>query len=114
MQKLVAPIAAQDAYESRRLWHAVHEALINKDFDTAAIEKAKIEDSQRVLYKLRAEENIEWRPKFFRRSSSDELWTFVDRDVLKESPSTLHDHLKIFFERHYGVIPRRYSKIINT
>jgi hypothetical protein len=45
----------------------VTQALINKDHNTATIEKSKIEDEQRLDASKRADEGIDWRPRLFRR-----------------------------------------------
>jgi hypothetical protein len=100
--KIVAPIAEQDAYESRNLWQKVTEALLSQDYDKASIEKTTIEDNQRAMTKLREQDNVEWRPKFFRRSR-DGFWHFVDRNALLQSPAELYDELHEFFIRHYGL-----------
>lgn len=100
--KLVAPLAKQDPQESRRLWHGVSQALLLQDYGKASTEKAIIEDQQRALTKLREEDNIEWRSKFFSRAS-DGFWHLVDRHVLRHTPSELYGHLHDFFLRHYGL-----------
>lgn len=99
-RKLVAPCSRQDPYESRRLWSHVTEALLKTDFDKASEEKNKIEEAQRTLTKLREDENIDWRPKFFRRGQ-DDFWYFVDRAILKESPADAIRHLGELFAKHF-------------
>lgn len=106
--KLVAPLCKQDTHESRRLWQHVTEALLSQDYEKASVEKAKIEDEQRALTKLREDENIEWRPKFFRRGK-DGVWYFVDRDALMQTPSELYEQLNDFFARHYGLVGARFG-----
>lgn len=93
----------QDSFESRRLWSRLSDALNVKDYDRAAVEKDKVEEHQRAMTKLREEENIEWRPKFFRRDAGGDFWHFVDRKALKESPEDLFTHLENFFAMHYGM-----------
>lgn len=48
----VRPITEQDPHESRRLWALVQHALRNEDFDTATVEKTKIEKEQRQKRKV--------------------------------------------------------------
>ena len=41
--------------------------MIRKDHEVATDEKTKVEDRQRVEAAKRADEGIEWRPRYFRR-----------------------------------------------
>ncbi len=61
-----------------------------------------MEDTQRSICKLRGEDNIQWRPKFFRRDS-DDFWYFVDRKAVVEAPEALQGHLQKFLFQHYGL-----------
>lgn len=92
----------QDPFESRRLWRPVTEALKIQDFDKASVAKTRIEDDQRALNKLREDDDIQWRPKFFRRGR-DDFWHFVDRDALCQTPAELYQDLQDAFLKHFGL-----------
>ncbi|KAI8990350.1 hypothetical protein BDB01DRAFT_848422 [Pilobolus umbonatus] len=55
----------QEEKESRRLWSKVTERMKANKLDEAAVEKTKLEDSERELRKEREINNIEWHPRFF-------------------------------------------------
>ncbi|KAI8339116.1 hypothetical protein BC941DRAFT_394549 [Chlamydoabsidia padenii] len=64
-KRVTPPEEQQQDIESHRLWGKVTAALAVKDFTTANVEKAKIEDWQRAVRKERAEKNITWTPDLF-------------------------------------------------
>ena len=76
--KIVPPIEIQDEMESQRLWSQVTAALKRRDYDSASIEKAKIENDMRQLAILRDTEDLEWQPKYFRHTHDDE-WHFLGK-----------------------------------
>jgi hypothetical protein len=53
--------------ESTKLWSNVVAALIQRNHEVATDEKTKIEDMQREEASKRAEDGVDWRPRFFRR-----------------------------------------------
>ncbi|KAI8068201.1 hypothetical protein BC940DRAFT_353524 [Gongronella butleri] len=65
--KLVQPVSLQEPTESRKLWHAVTQAMCKNDMDTATDEKTAIEDAQRKYAKERQEQGVEWVPRYFDR-----------------------------------------------
>lgn len=70
------PIDKQDAWESRRAWGSVIEALHRGDFRETVAEKSKLEQAQR---RLRAEEKKEgktWTPLFFTSKEGDQHEVF--------------------------------------
>lgn len=101
--KLVNPLENQDRQESRKLWSSLAKCIKEKDFSQAQVEKSKVEGEQRHLDKLRVEEGVEWRAKFFYRCEIDNEWHFVDRKVLRESPHELFDHINDFMRKHYQI-----------
>lgn len=101
--KLVNPLENQDRQESRKLWNSLAKCIKEKDFSQAQIEKSKVEGEQRHLDKLRAEEGVEWRAKFFYRCDIDNDWHFVDRKVLRESPHELFNHINDFMRKQYQI-----------
>lgn len=97
--KIVANEVDQDDFESRKLWSKVTKAILSRNLDLATEEKTKIEDDQRSLCKLRAEDGVDWHPRFF-VSSDEENWHFVDRHILEESPEKGVEHLREIYNRH--------------
>lgn len=69
----VRPLDEQWQYESRKLWKPTIDALSERDHNTATEEKFKVEDEQRQAAKRRAEEGVEWYPKYFRPVHNDEV-----------------------------------------
>jgi oxysterol-binding protein-related protein 8 len=61
------PLEEQDERESRKLWYKTALAVKDKNHELATEEKTKIEDMQRQEATKRADENIEWHPRLFRR-----------------------------------------------
>ena len=64
---LTRPMEEQGDRESQRLWYTTAQAVIKKNHEVATDEKAKIEDRQRIEAAKRADEGLDWRPKYFRR-----------------------------------------------
>lgn len=56
-------------------------AILARDFDRAADAKAKVEEAQRGMARLRDDDGIEWHPKFFRQLRLEDRWVFVDKDM---------------------------------
>lgn len=70
----VRPLAAQGAFELRKLWHPTVEALHRRDHEEATAEKFKVEDQQRSDTKSRAESGVSWVPRLFKPAPpGDEL-----------------------------------------
>ncbi|PAA85385.1 hypothetical protein BOX15_Mlig007113g2 [Macrostomum lignano] len=74
-KKRVRPLSQQRAYESRRLWAAVTEALRANDIQRATEEKRKLEERQRHCERLRRERGIQFPVKYFVKDDEDN-WTF--------------------------------------
>jgi oxysterol-binding protein-related protein 9/10/11 len=68
-QKTCPPPEAMLPNESRKMWESVTEAIHAKDFTRATQLKYEIEERQREKAAKRAEENIEWKPRFFEVSA---------------------------------------------
>lgn len=64
----VRPIEEQEERESQRLWEKTARAVKERNHELATDEKTKIEDRQREEAAQRAQENIEWHPRLFRRA----------------------------------------------
>jgi hypothetical protein len=79
----VRPLEEQGEFESRKLWKHVTDALGKRNHEIATDEKFKIEDSQRVAAKKRAEENVEFHPKLFRSRDhpDDELEWYLYKHI---------------------------------
>ncbi|PNY23951.1 Oxysterol-binding protein-like protein OBPa [Tolypocladium capitatum] len=63
----VRPINEQDERESQRLWENTAKAVKERNHEVATDEKTKIEDRQREEAASRAQEDVEWHPRLFRR-----------------------------------------------
>jgi len=68
----VRELDEQGAYESRRLWKKVTDALGKRDHKVATDEKFKIEEEQRTEATKREEDGVEFHPKLFRPLSIEE------------------------------------------
>lgn len=64
----VRPVEDQDERESVRLWQKTAKAVKERNHEVATDEKTKIEDRQREEAASRAQDNIEWHPRLFRRT----------------------------------------------
>lgn len=64
---IVAPLKAQDPFESRRAWSQVAKNIDKGDMDSVSHYKSRIENAQRELRKKEREEKREWSRRFFRR-----------------------------------------------
>ncbi|OUM65507.1 hypothetical protein PIROE2DRAFT_41588 [Piromyces sp. E2] len=73
---IVEPNNKQEEFEARRLWEEVTAGLTKKGLDYATEKKTAIEDNQRLLVKKRADEGIEWKPRFF-VPSDDGIHTYI-------------------------------------
>ena len=63
----VRPTAEQDERESQRLWEKTARAVRERNHEVATDEKTKIEDRQREEAARRAQDDVEWHPRLFRR-----------------------------------------------
>lgn len=63
--KIVPPETEQLPNESRRFWHGVTEAILDKRFGQATKLKQEIEERQREIAASRKAQNEEYRPRFF-------------------------------------------------
>ncbi|KAM5479192.1 Oxysterol-binding protein 4 [Microsporum canis] len=94
----------EDIYESRRAWKDVAAAVEKGDMDALSMAKSKIENAQRELRKIEAEEKREWDRRFFKRidldgSDDEESNTFkkllkmagLGADSSSSSPSSFID-----------------------
>ncbi|KAI8877987.1 Oxysterol-binding protein, partial [Backusella circina FSU 941] len=70
--KKVEPLKNQEHNESRRLWSKVTAGLVSNDMDKATDEKTAIENKQREDRAHREKEGIEWYPRFFEQTKTDD------------------------------------------
>lgn len=84
----VRELSEQGEFESRRLWHLVTEALGERNHEMATEEKFKVEDSQRLATKKRAEEGVDLHPKLFRprENPDDELEWYLYKHIPDDLP----------------------------
>lgn len=64
---VIPPLEYQDRFESRRAWRHVASALTNGDMGATSRAKSRIENAQRQLRRLEAENGETWHRRFFRR-----------------------------------------------
>jgi oxysterol-binding protein-related protein 9/10/11 len=62
----VAPLEAQDDYESRKVWHLVASNIRTGHFTNANKEKMKIEEEQRSMRAKEQAAGMDWQPKYFK------------------------------------------------
>ncbi|MCJ1366936.1 hypothetical protein MMC16_006067 [Acarospora aff. strigata] len=63
--KIVPPESEQLSNESRRFWHGVTEAILEKRFAEATKLKQELEERQRERAAGRKTQNEDWKPRFF-------------------------------------------------
>ena len=103
--KIVPDESDQDNLESRKLWTNLTKFLKLRDYNAASLAKAKVEETQRQLAKLRIESGISWHPKFF-KYHSDGFWHFIDHKFVTESKEVLTDHLlEVMLRRDFNFKP---------
>ena len=68
---IVPPIEQQDAWESRRAWAGVINALSHGDMQATSDEKSKVEQAQRNMRKQEEASRALWQPTFFVKTSED-------------------------------------------
>ncbi|XP_078454029.1 oxysterol-binding protein-related protein 11 isoform X1 [Lampetra planeri] len=73
-RKRVRPVSKQWAFESRRLWQCVTEALRAGDLELATQHKHELEERQRQEERRRAESGTPWNTQYF--SKEGEGWVF--------------------------------------
>ncbi|KAI8923433.1 hypothetical protein BC831DRAFT_471286 [Entophlyctis helioformis] len=91
-QMLVEETAAQEEFESRRLWQNVANAVVSRDMNAATDEKSKIEDNQRVIVKAREESNQPWESRFF--VPEGEGWAFKFLQDIPKEPTEARNWLR--------------------
>jgi hypothetical protein len=77
--KTVAPESEQEPNESQRQWADLTEAIRKHDMDGATDAKSAVEDKQRHDAKIREDEGVEWRPRFFDAKNDDFILVGADR-----------------------------------
>jgi hypothetical protein len=96
--KIVTKEQDQDNLESRKLWVDLTKSLKCRDYNSASEAKAKVENAQRQLARLRTESGISWHPKFF-SYHSDGFWHFVDQNFINETTEKLTNFLNDVMSR---------------
>lgn len=72
--KTVAPLEAQDALETRKVWDSVSQALLAKDYTTASKNKQSLEQDQRDLADARKKAGEVYTPAFFEPEAEGDKW----------------------------------------
>ncbi|XP_069588680.1 oxysterol-binding protein-related protein 11 [Ranitomeya imitator] len=85
-RKRVRPVEKQGAFESRKLWCHVTEALTAKDIDKATEHKRALEERQRAEERHRADTETPWKTKYF--SKEGDGWIY-NRPLWKSGSSGL-------------------------
>ncbi|KAE9380763.1 Oxysterol-binding protein [Stipitochalara longipes BDJ] len=70
----VAPLEAQDAWETRKAWQHVLAALRENDMQGIVNEKTRVEEAQRAMRREEAAAGKVWEPKFFSSSEDSPLF----------------------------------------
>jgi oxysterol-binding protein-related protein 8 len=81
--KTVAPESEQEHNESQRQWSALTDAIRKRDMEAATDAKTAVEDAQRHDAKIREDEGVEWRPRFFDTTNDDFCLQIADKYVQK-------------------------------
>ncbi|KAL8975626.1 MAG: hypothetical protein Q9197_000176 [Variospora fuerteventurae] len=63
--KIIPPENEQLTTESRRFWHDVTDAILNKQYGQATRLKQELEERQREKATARKDQDFEWQPRFF-------------------------------------------------
>jgi len=63
--KILPPTTAQLPNEALRFWSGVTEAITSRQFSRATALKQELEERQREKAKIRKEQGVEWKPRFF-------------------------------------------------
>ncbi|KAL8952997.1 MAG: hypothetical protein Q9222_001112 [Ikaeria aurantiellina] len=63
--KIIPPENQQLVNESRRFWHGVTDAIVNKQYGQATKVKQELEERQREKATARKEQGSAWQPRFF-------------------------------------------------
>ncbi|KAI4125842.1 MAG: hypothetical protein LQ338_004047 [Usnochroma carphineum] len=66
--KIIPPETQQLRNESRRFWHGVTEAILNKQYGQATKLKQELEEQQRQKATARKDQGSEWQPRFFTKA----------------------------------------------
>jgi hypothetical protein len=89
LQKNVPPLEDQRSNESQKIWLDLANSIKKRDLDSAMKAKFEIEEEQRKIRAKYEEENIIWKPKFFKQKDNSNVkgfWQFIgsDNDEYKE------------------------------
>jgi hypothetical protein len=74
IRKKLLNLSAQDPGESRRRWHHVTEALLNKDIEEATDAKHALEEKQRADARSRQARGVEWKQEYFHLEG--DMWRY--------------------------------------
>lgn len=85
----VRPVGEQDAWESRRAWAGVLDALERGNFHETVQEKTKVEQAQRRMRAQEAQRGHVWQPLFFRSMPGQDHAVF--HRLAAGTPWKLHD-----------------------
>ncbi|KAM3580961.1 Oxysterol-binding protein OBPa [Umbelopsis sp. WA50703] len=98
--KTVAPESEQEPNESQRQWADLTEAIRKHDMDGATDAKSAVEDKQRHDAKIREDEGVEWRPRFFDAKNDDFILVGADRLDFTKPEDTKKQLRDFIFAKH--------------
>ncbi|KAG2176028.1 hypothetical protein INT44_000507 [Umbelopsis vinacea] len=104
--KTVAPESEQEHNESQRQWSALTDAIYKRDMDAATDAKTAVEDAQRHNAKIREDEGIEWRPRFFDTKNDDFCLQIADKLDFNDTEETKKRLKNFIFSKHEDTFNR--------
>eukprot|EP01080_Neovahlkampfia_damariscottae_P009286 gene9286-1374_t len=79
----VEDVSKQSPNSSRRNWHKLTKALVEKDFEKANVEKNIVEERERAIRKERKEKGEVWKPVLFQKNENNN-WVYKKSKLPKE------------------------------
>ncbi|CAK7213398.1 Oxysterol-binding protein OBPa [Sporothrix curviconia] len=116
----VRPIEEQEPRESQRLWAKTAKAVKERNHELATDEKTMVEDMQREEAAARANDNVEWTPRLFRRvvggpggadEGEEDLEWIINAQIDGETPEAQADQILAIYPVLPGQTSRRDSAI---
>ncbi|KAI7888520.1 uncharacterized protein EV154DRAFT_517289 [Mucor mucedo] len=88
---IIAPLEQQEAFESRRIWKKVSDALKSGDYAVASAEKSAIENQQRALRKERETTGEVWVPAHFTKVAGEDIYGDLREKIVAKADSKFID-----------------------
>lgn len=110
---IVAPVAEQDDFESRRAWKKVADAIVKGDMDTTSAEKSIIENRQREMRKEEQAAGREWERKFFTRTEKSPVFEQLAAKVGEKTNESLTNGIWLFDQDKAGAAKSPFHPDVN-